>query len=195
MQLKTRKDAYDEGETKFFTGKPCKNGHITYRYVQSGSCADCINYKFKHRSTDININPALKERLEKEEQQKAIAVAQATLRKGIRLACPLFRLRIFNQDVAAVRDMTLAFTRLNYPEATIDDIDPRLRPLDVIDGTAVYQFYCPPEYLNELIKYAGVLFSKTNNFDIKGALERIHGHINKDAIAQIEPVPEWADKP
>lgn len=29
------------GENKFFTGKPCKYGHIAFRYMPSGSCSEC----------------------------------------------------------------------------------------------------------------------------------------------------------
>lgn len=31
------------GLNKYFTGKPCSNGHVSERYVQSGSCSQCIN--------------------------------------------------------------------------------------------------------------------------------------------------------
>lgn len=43
MEIKSRKQAIADGDNIFFTGIPCVNGHITYRYVQSGSCKDCIN--------------------------------------------------------------------------------------------------------------------------------------------------------
>lgn len=40
---KTRKDAQNQGIKAFFTGKPCKNGHIDIRYLPSGSCRGCIS--------------------------------------------------------------------------------------------------------------------------------------------------------
>jgi hypothetical protein len=43
MEIKSRKQAIVDGDNIFYTGIPCANGHITYRYVQSGSCKDCIN--------------------------------------------------------------------------------------------------------------------------------------------------------
>lgn len=39
----TRKDAKLLGLTKYFTGKECINGHLAERYVQSGTCSQCIN--------------------------------------------------------------------------------------------------------------------------------------------------------
>jgi hypothetical protein len=39
----SRNDAQARGLRKFFTGKPCKNGHIAERYVQNGTCVQCLN--------------------------------------------------------------------------------------------------------------------------------------------------------
>ena len=39
----TRKEAKIAGLTKYFTAKECRNGHLAERYVQSGSCSQCIN--------------------------------------------------------------------------------------------------------------------------------------------------------
>lgn len=37
----SRKDAFNRGLKKFFTGKFCKNGHLSERYTVSGSCDKC----------------------------------------------------------------------------------------------------------------------------------------------------------
>lgn len=39
----TRKEAKIAGLNKYFTAKECRNGHVAERYVQSGSCSQCIN--------------------------------------------------------------------------------------------------------------------------------------------------------
>jgi len=41
MEIIDRKTAIDLGFTRYFTGKPCKNGHIAQRKVESGSCVEC----------------------------------------------------------------------------------------------------------------------------------------------------------
>lgn len=41
-QIITRAQARHNGLGKYFTGVPCRNGHIAERYTQSGSCEDCI---------------------------------------------------------------------------------------------------------------------------------------------------------
>jgi hypothetical protein len=40
MDIITRAEARAQGLTHYFTGKPCKQGHIAQRYVQ-GSCTEC----------------------------------------------------------------------------------------------------------------------------------------------------------
>lgn len=47
MEIITRKDALLIGQTRYFTGLPCKEGHVTYRRVNSGSCCECSRLQTK----------------------------------------------------------------------------------------------------------------------------------------------------
>jgi hypothetical protein len=42
MEIITRQQAITLGLKKYFTGEPCKNGHIAERYLQSSTCEMCI---------------------------------------------------------------------------------------------------------------------------------------------------------
>lgn len=42
MEISTRAQAKANGAKTYFTGMPCRNDHLTYRYVQSGACAGCV---------------------------------------------------------------------------------------------------------------------------------------------------------
>jgi len=42
MKIISRKEAKERGLKRYFTGKPCKNGHVSERYVGSG-CVECYN--------------------------------------------------------------------------------------------------------------------------------------------------------
>jgi hypothetical protein len=42
MTIQSRKEAQLAGVGQYFTGKPCKHGHISNRYTQSGTCAACV---------------------------------------------------------------------------------------------------------------------------------------------------------
>jgi 5-methylcytosine-specific restriction endonuclease McrA len=41
MNLISRKEALASGSAKYFTGKPCKRGHISERFVASSNCVAC----------------------------------------------------------------------------------------------------------------------------------------------------------
>lgn len=46
------------GNTVYFTGRPCKHGHVTYRCTSSGSCVECANInEKKSRAKKLNANP------------------------------------------------------------------------------------------------------------------------------------------
>ena len=47
MEIITRKEAIEQGLSKFFTGKPCKHGHIALRKVSDSHCIDCAKNKNK----------------------------------------------------------------------------------------------------------------------------------------------------
>jgi hypothetical protein len=40
MELISRKEALQKGLNSYFTGKPCKHGHVTYRWID-GHCEAC----------------------------------------------------------------------------------------------------------------------------------------------------------
>lgn len=41
--LITKKEAIEKGYTFYYTGKPCKHGHISERLVKGGACRTCKN--------------------------------------------------------------------------------------------------------------------------------------------------------
>jgi hypothetical protein len=45
QQLLKRKEALAQGKTYYFTGKPCKQGHIALRRAVNGFCTECEKVK------------------------------------------------------------------------------------------------------------------------------------------------------
>lgn len=43
MEIITRKEAIKRGLPRYFTGKPCKNGHISERVTKKCDCVECNN--------------------------------------------------------------------------------------------------------------------------------------------------------
>jgi len=48
---KTLVEARAAGHNLYYTGKPCKHGHLTYRYVADRACSDCVKTKVKKAAT------------------------------------------------------------------------------------------------------------------------------------------------
>ena len=44
MNVISKEDAIEQGLIYYFTGKPCKHGHISERMVKGGSCRTCKNF-------------------------------------------------------------------------------------------------------------------------------------------------------
>jgi len=52
MELISRKEALSKGLKKFFTGKKCKNGHISEQYTKSWKCVQCEKERAKKYRED-----------------------------------------------------------------------------------------------------------------------------------------------
>jgi hypothetical protein len=48
QEIISRKNAKKLGLKKYFTGKPCKNGHTSERYTITGICTECQKEKNKN---------------------------------------------------------------------------------------------------------------------------------------------------
>ena len=43
MKIVTRQEALSQGLKFYFTGKPCKQGHVNLRYTSGASCKACTD--------------------------------------------------------------------------------------------------------------------------------------------------------
>ncbi len=60
MNKITRKEAIKQGLTYYYTGKPCKNGHVAERYVRTeGRCVLCVRRKVNARYHQQKLDPVL----------------------------------------------------------------------------------------------------------------------------------------
>ena len=50
MEIISRKEAKEKGLTRYFTGKPCKHGHIADRWVSGGGCSECKRLKAEKKA-------------------------------------------------------------------------------------------------------------------------------------------------
>lgn len=52
MEIITARQAFDLGLKRYFTGKPCGNGHIAERMVANGTCHTCLSLRAKLSDAD-----------------------------------------------------------------------------------------------------------------------------------------------
>ena len=45
LKIISRDAAHAAGLSKYFTGRPCRRGHVAERYVSMGGCLDCLRRK------------------------------------------------------------------------------------------------------------------------------------------------------
>ena len=152
MDIKTRKQAMMAGENTYFTGKPCKNGHMSYRYVQSGACYDCIN------STRVSVDsPTAKAREQRLQQAATVLQAKNLVKENLALV----KVRIFAQEREGVALAAYALAAMRFPTLSPSDIDPKVAPTNrELSGTALYSFYCHDEDIAALRAAAAATFNK-----------------------------------
>jgi 5-methylcytosine-specific restriction endonuclease McrA len=71
MEIITRKQAKEQGLTHYFTGEPCKHGHVAKRLTSKGICTDCnrthnknlreAGYNRSYYATRMANDPAFRE--------------------------------------------------------------------------------------------------------------------------------------
>ncbi len=100
--MSERQQALDNNETRYNTGKPCKNGHFSDRYTQSGTCVDCVMRSANGHSSRSNAKELLIRQLKSH---------------GFHL---------YPADFEALKYVAIAQIREKYPEITAEDISSRV---------------------------------------------------------------------
>lgn len=52
-----RKEAEEKGESRYWTGKPCKHGHIAERITRNGGCVECAKGVNERQNEKRKIGP------------------------------------------------------------------------------------------------------------------------------------------
>lgn len=58
-EIHTRNEAFEKKLHKYYTGRPCVRGHLTFRYVRTGQCVDCVRQyakKFAQQTTKRTVS-------------------------------------------------------------------------------------------------------------------------------------------
>lgn len=161
-----RLDAAKAGETKYNTGKPCKRGHSSDRYVRNGACLQCL----QAANTALN-----------ETAQLAPNPRREALSRLVRMG-----MRLFHTDVPKFTDVAVALVLARYPNLTRLDVIAG-RATGVAAGTGFYPFNVHPEDVQMLrdvatayrsahwVDHAGVIAARLATAAEAAAKERDNG--------------------
>ena len=168
MEIVSRSEAKSRGLNRYYTGAPCKNGHNSYRYTQSGTCASCI------RATS-----------------SAVVDADRPLRNDAMSQLVQAKFRLFHDDLEVFTASAFAFASMRFPVLRKVDVYPGLLPADRDPFQGLYKFYCHADDLWQLRSVADQ-FIKARELDAAKERRRIYG---KAADVPVAPVPDWARVP
>jgi hypothetical protein len=80
--LISRWDAHAAGLTRFYTGRPCKRGHVAERYVSTQACLMCLNpprIKQSHEPQDWYLTLKVPPRFSKFDATRIVPMLQGLL--------------------------------------------------------------------------------------------------------------------
>ena len=181
MEIKTRKQAIADGDNTYFTGKPCKHGHMTYRYVQSGSCYDCIN--------GDRILPNSPTAIARERRLSA-AVSAVRGKEIAKNSLVQVKLYCRDADIELFKATAFAFAVMRYPELSLIDVWPGSIHAQC-DGGALYK-------VNAHVEDVAALRDLDRSLQAAAALDRhtvvakLHGEYNASVLMGLPPIPDWA---
>lgn len=160
-----RAEADKLGLKKYETGRPCKHGHVVYRYTESGACSACVKNL-------VTISGA----------------KSADLRAKIEQVTKRIYLHSDKDGFAAIKTVVDFMIVSRFPDLPVDTVNPD--PLEGVHvgGTAYrVSVRVPPE--DVAATYEAFKFGA-----IDGAAEcqRIHG---KNADVPLAPAPDWSRIP
>ena len=97
--VSSRKEALASNQTRYFTGKPCKRGHIKERYAKTGTCVVCMaehtaKWHDENRELRNQQNRERKQKPERKRKNKVLAKAWQQARPRYNAyAASLYRMR------------------------------------------------------------------------------------------------------
>lgn len=129
MEILQRKDAKSAGLPTYYTGKLCKNGHLNYRYTNSGACKDCVHESaaLVRVAPSADASQAVLARaaaLDAAAQKKANAVEAAERRRATMRDLTKKYFIVNPKNWPEVRSVIYMLTQCRYPELTEVDIVP-----------------------------------------------------------------------
>jgi hypothetical protein len=152
MQTLSRAQAVAAGLSQYFTGKPCKAGHLAYRYSQSGTCSACI--KNATRAARAEVVTAIADAGGQDPRPGNVE------RRGQVAELVEVRVRAYaGDDVRMLQELAAGLCTTKYPTLTRADVEVRAAATDATGGTALYRLRVPDEHVALVRQTANALLN------------------------------------
>lgn len=179
-QIITRQEAMILGLMHYETGKPCRNGHLSYRYTTSGTCAACLAETRSNQAASRPPRPradngpdiaAFKER----QTQMEEALSNLVLTKEL----------VHDKDIRTVFDTAVALCVAEYPVLAEHKFK-----MPMMGGIPIRPFRVPIKHIQMLRDVVNVLWAPK-----PPDLTKVNAYRDQLIKEQESPIPDWADKP
>jgi hypothetical protein len=174
MEIITRKMAAANGDRKYYTGVPCKSGHLAERYTKSGTCAACIAVANGRGVETVA--------LEKCEVRETIADTRNRLSR-IRLLC-------YQADVAIVLDSCVAVTLARFPVLNAAHVVADRQAVKV-DGRAGFYSVLVHDDDVRILRDIAAATMKARNPPVEELRVAILGETNAAIVAGVDHSKGW----
>jgi hypothetical protein len=144
----TRRDALEDGEMYYFTGIPCKHGHLSERAVESSQCAECA--RIMASGVRLWGRASKAERAETAKRKAERATHAKAMRQIITVTCLCEA-----GDRQALTDIAISLCLAAYPVLTAADVTPS--PIAVRSKFSQYRVMVPAASASRIYEIAAVL--------------------------------------
>ena len=138
MNITPRQQAILERNHRYFTGKPCKRGHICDRYTLNSACVDCVHPKFQ--SAEMEQKRQLKAALENVREENRLARIDRNRVLAVMTSMPRVRFGLYPQDLEHFTSVVLAVSRMTEPKLLSGDVRSKLKVKPCGAGQFFYGF-------------------------------------------------------
>ena len=130
----TRREAINAGLLYFSTGKPCKYGHTSERYVGNGACVECLRPS-RTALTVIStpgeiLVPHTNDRLELQKSRLELDRQRLALQAERQAASCALQVQLLDEKLRRERERSLAHQRKATVKSRLVDVNLLVDPLD-----------------------------------------------------------------
>lgn len=137
MEIVTRHQAIDQKLSRYYTGKPCKRGHLSERYTQMSACIECLHPKFEN--SDIRDRRTARELVESEKKTAREAIHRA------RAKMVHIKIQLHQDDIDLFHAVLLAASIAHEPSIQLRHLLSRFVPKCTGPKTHIRGFMVFPE--------------------------------------------------